>query len=258
MDPDTPAPKPDPQPAIRVAHLAFSYPDSPPAVRGVSFQIEGGEAVGLVGGNGAGKSTLLLLLTGCLMPDAGLVEIAGLPLQRANLAGIRRRCGLVFQDADDQLFMPTVFDDVAFGPLNHGLGETEVRARVDAALASVGMEHLRERPPHRLSGGEKRAVALATVLAADPDIVMLDEPSSNLDPRSRRRLIRWLQQSGHTRLVATHDLEMVVETCSRVIVMDRGEVVAAGPVARVLGDHALMDRHGLESPHILQHRHPHR
>jgi cobalt/nickel transport system ATP-binding protein len=245
------------EPAIAIHELCFAYPDGQPALRGVSLQIAAGEAVGLVGGNGAGKSTLLLLLTGCLTAGSGTIAIGGLLLDRSTLARIRRMCGLVFQDADDQLFMPTVFDDVAFGPMNHGLDPATVEQRVARALAEVGMEHLRERPPHKLSGGEKRSIALASVLASDPEIVLLDEPSSNLDPRSRRRLIRWLQQSSHTRLIATHDLELVVETCTRVIVLDRGELVAHGPVHRILGDADLMTRHGLESPHILQHRHPH-
>ena len=244
--------------AIEIHDLCFSYPDGHPALSGISLQVANGEAVGLVGGNGAGKSTLLLLLIGCLAATGGRLAVGGLTMEPATVARIRRGTGVVFQDPDDQLFMPTVFDDVAFGPLNHGLDPGEVEERVGRALAEVGMEHLRDRPPHKLSGGEKRSIALATVLAADPEILIMDEPSSNLDPRARRRLIRWLQQSQHTRLIATHDLELVVETCSRVLVLDRGLLVAAGPVRAILGDAALMDRHGLETPHILQHHHPHR
>jgi cobalt/nickel transport system ATP-binding protein len=245
------------QSAIEIRDLCFSYPDGHAALHGISLELAAGEAVGLVGGNGAGKSTLLLLLIGCLAASSGRIAVGGLAMERSTVARIRRATGMVFQDPDDQLFMPTVFDDVAFGPLNHGLDPVAVEARVAAALTEVGMEHLRDRPPHKLSGGEKRSIALATVLASDPDILIMDEPSSNLDPRARRRLIRWLQKSSHTRLIATHDLELVVETCSRVIVLDGGELVAAGPVRSILGNADLMDRHGLETPHILQHHHPH-
>jgi cobalt/nickel transport system ATP-binding protein len=244
-------------PAIAIDDLWFDYPDGTPALRGINLEIAAGEAVGLVGGNGAGKSTLLLQLIGCLSPARGSLRVGGRPVARGTLAEVRRAVGMVFQDPDDQLFMPTVFDDVAFGPLNQGLARDEIEARVAAALACVGMGHLRERPPHRLSGGEKRSVAIATALAQRPDVLVLDEPSSNLDPRARRRLIGWLQGFPCTRIIATHDLELVVETCTRVLVLDGGHLVAAGPVREILGDIALMDRHGLESPHILRHLHPH-
>lgn len=244
-------------PAIEIDDLCFDYPDGHPALRGISLRVTTGEAVGLVGGNGAGKSTLLLLLIGCLAATRGRITIRGVTLERPTLKAIRRAAGLLFQDPDDQLFMPTVFDDVAFGPLNHGLTTEDVAEQVGRALAEVGMEHLRDRPPHKLSGGEKRSVALAAVLAADPEVLLMDEPTSNLDPRARRRFIRWLQQSRHTRLIASHDLEMVVETCNRVIVLDGGRVVAHGGTREILGNPELMERHGLETPHILQHHHPH-
>ena len=169
----------------------------------------------------------------------------------------RRAVGMVFQDPDDQLFMPTVAEDVAFGPLNAGLPADQVELRVATALARVGMAHVRERPPYRLSAGEKRAVAIATVLAMTPDILVMDEPSSNLDPRARRRLIELLQSFEHTKIIATHDLELVVEVCSRVIVLDGGTVVADGPTRDLLSDESLMLAHGLERPHILRHSHPH-
>ena len=244
-------------PALEATDLHFTYPDGTPALRGLSFRIEAGEAVGLVGGNGAGKSTLLLHLIGCLLPATGAVRVGSVLLEKSSVDRIRRTVGMVFQDPDDQLFMPTVFDDVAFGPLNHGLPPAAIEGRVRAALECVGMEHLRDRPPHRLSGGEKRSVAIATVLAMQPDVLVMDEPSSNLDPRARRRLIGWICGFNRTRLIATHDLEFVVETCSRVLVLSHGELVAAGPTRQILGDEALMARHGLESPHILRHIHPH-
>ena len=244
-------------PALEATDLHFAYPDGTPALRGLTFRIEPGEAVGLVGGNGAGKSTLLLHLIACLLPTAGEVRIGGILLDKPNVARIRRMVGMVFQDPDDQLFMPTVFDDVAFGPLNHGVPPAEIEARVGAALECVGMKHLRDRPPHRLSGGEKRSVAIAAVLAMHPEVLVMDEPSSNLDPRARRRLIGWVCGFNRTRLIATHDLEFVVETCPRVLVLSHGELVASGPTRQILGDEALMAAHGLESPHILRHLHPH-
>ena len=245
------------RPAINVRDLSFAYPDGTEALRGVSFRIEPGEAVALIGGNGAGKSTLLMHLTGCHPARRGEVFIGDVLLTRETAAQARRAIGMVFQDPDDQLFMPTVAEDVAFGPLNAGLPPAEVEARVAAALAGVGMEHVRDRPPYRLSAGEKRAVAIATALAMSPDILLLDEPSSNLDPRGRRRLIELLRSFEHTRILATHDLELVVEVCSRVIVLGGGRVVADGPTREILNNEELMLAHALERPHILRHSHPH-
>lgn len=243
--------------AVELHNVGFAYPDGTEALRGISCRITAGEAVGLVGGNGAGKSTLLRHLNGCLFPSAGEVRIGGGAVMRHTLNDVRRRVGVVFQDPDDQLFMPTVFDDVAFGPLNLQLPADEIEARVNRALERVGMLHLAERPPHRLSGGEKRAVSIATVLAVSPDILVLDEPTSNLDPRGRRRLIELLRGLEQTRIIATHDLEMVVEVCERVIVLDEGRIIVEGPAREILDDETLMLRHGLERPHILRHRHPH-
>jgi cobalt/nickel transport system ATP-binding protein len=242
---------------IEARDVFFAYPGGAEALRGVSFRITHGEAVGIIGGNGAGKSTLLLHLNGYLAPAQGEVRIGEVPLTRDTVASARRAVGLVFQDPDDQLFMPTVFEDVAFGPLNMGLPDADVERRAVAALERVGMVHLRERPPHKLSAGEKRAVAIATVLAMAPDVLVMDEPSSNLDPRARRRLIGLLQGFEHTRIIATHDLELVVEVCSRVMVMDAGRIVAEGPTAELLNNEALMQAHGLERPHSLRHHHPH-
>ena len=242
---------------VEVQDLHFAYPDGTDALKGVSFRITHGESVALIGANGAGKSTLLLHLNGYLKPTRGEVRIGDVPLTRRTLAAARRAVGMVFQDPDDQLFMPTVFEDVAFGPLNAGLPPDEIEQRVVAALERVGMAHLRDRPPYRLSAGEKRAVAIATVLAMSPDVLVMDEPSSHLDPRGRRRLIELLKSFKHTKIIATHDLELVVELCSRVIVLDGGKVVAEGPTVELLNDEDLMLAHGLERPHSLRHLHPH-
>jgi cobalt/nickel transport system ATP-binding protein len=233
---------------VEVRDLAFAYPDGTPALRGVSFRITHGEAVAIVGANGAGKSTLLQHLNGILPPVSGTIRIGDFPLTRETLEEARRTVGMVFQNPDDQLFMPTVEDDVAFGPLNLGLPSEEVRARVREALATVGAEHLADRPPYRLSGGEKRAVAIATVLAMSPSILVMDEPSSNLDPRARRQLIHLLASFRHTRIIATHDLDLVLDLCPRTIVLHRGEVAADGPTRLVFEDDELLGRCHLERP----------
>lgn len=243
--------------AIDVRNLFHTYPDGTDALRGVSFRVAEGEAVALVGANGAGKSTLLLHLNGYLPTTRGEVHIGETRLTRETAALARKTVGMVFQDPDDQLFMPTVAEDVAFGPLNAGLPAEQVEARLANALERVGMSHVRDRPPYRLSAGEKRAVAFATVLAMEPEVLVMDEPSSNLDPRARRRLIHLLQSFAHTRIIATHDLELVVHVCSRVIVLDGGKVVIDGPTREILSNESLMMAHGLERPHILSHVHPH-
>ena len=242
---------------VEVRDLCHAYPDGTEALKGVSFRITHGQAVALVGANGAGKSTLLLHLNGCLKPTRGEVRIGDAPLTPETTAAARRAVGMVFQDPDDQLFMPTVAEDVAFGPLNAGLPQAEVQQRVTAALERVGMSHLKDRALYKLSAGEKRAVSIATVLAMSPDILVMDEPSSNLDPRGRRRLIEMLHSFEHTRIIATHDLELVVEVCPQVIVMDGGKIMAEGPTAELLDNEQLMLAHGLERPHILRHMHPH-
>ena len=236
---------------VEARDLHYTYPDGTAALKGISFRITHGEAVALIGANGSGKSTLLLHLNGCLMPTSGEVRIGETPLTRRTVVAARRAVGMVFQDPDDQLFMPTVFEDVAFGPINADLSADEVERRVVLALERVGMGHLRERPPYRLSAGEKRAVAIATVLAMAPDVLVMDEPSSNLDPRGRRRLIGLLKSFEHTRIIATHDLELAVEVCSRAIVLDDGRVMADGPALAILNNEGLMLAHGLERPHSL-------
>ncbi len=237
---------------VEVEGLAYTYPDGTRALNGVSFRIHHGESVAVVGANGAGKSTLLLHLNGYLTPQEGRVRIGDFPLTRQTIPEVRKTVGMVFQDPDDQLFMPTVGDDVAFGPLNLGLPAEEVEARVAEALERVGALPLRERPPYHLSGGEKRAVAIATVLAMSPSILVMDEPSANLDPGARRRLIRLLQTFEHTKIVATHDLDMVLELCARTVVIRAGQVAADGPTAEIFRDDTLLAASGLERPLSLQ------
>jgi len=233
---------------IDVTGLGFSYPDGTAALEDVSFHIGHGESVAIVGANGAGKSTLLMHLNGFLMPARGTVNIGGTPVAKGTLADIRKTVGMVFQDPDDQLFMPSVFEDVAFGPMNLGLPAEQVATRAREALERVGASKLGDRPPYRLSGGEKRAVAIATVLAMSASILVMDEPTSNLDPRARRRLIELLQGFEHTKIVATHDLDMALELCDRTIVMSAGRIMADGPTLEIFADDELLDASGLERP----------
>lgn len=237
---------------ISVRGLGFSYPDGTRALEDVSFEVGHGEAIAVVGANGAGKSTLLMHLNGLLSPSEGEVRIGGTPVTRSTLKDIRRTVGMVFQDPDDQLFMPSVFEDVAFGPMNLGLPADDVAARADEALRRVGAAHLKERPPYRLSGGEKRAVAIATVLAMEPNMLVMDEPSSGLDPQARRRLIELLASFEHTRIVATHDLDLAAALCERTIVMSAGRVTADGPTREVFSDDGLLAASGLERPLGMQ------
>jgi cobalt/nickel transport system ATP-binding protein len=237
---------------VEVKDLQYAYPDGTSVLKGVSFTITHGEAVAIIGANGAGKSTLLLQLNGCLLPQAGTVRIGDFPLSKATLPYVRRTVGMVFQDPDDQLFMPVVYDDVAFGPLNLGLPPEEVEARVMQALATVGASHLRDRPPYHLSGGQKRAVAIAAVLSMSPSILVMDEPSSYLDPRTRRHLINLLKTFKHTIIIATHDLDLVMDLCTRTIILQEGRVIADGPTPEIMQDDALLNASGLERPLSLQ------
>jgi cobalt/nickel transport system ATP-binding protein len=248
------------KPAIELTDLKYRYHDGTGALRGVSFRIAQGECVALLGPNGSGKSTLLLHLNG-LLPEPpagdGAVRILGEPVSPANLAAIRRAVGLLFQDPDDQLFCPTVEEDVAFGPQQLGLGEREVAARTERSLAQVGLPDFGRRATHHLSQGEKRRVCLAGVLACAPTVLVLDEPTSDLDPRGRREFKALLRQIPATKLIATQDLELAVELCPRAIVLDQGSVVADGATVALLNHEELMLAHGLERPHILWHLHPH-
>ena len=233
---------------IEAGELRYAFPDGTEALRGISFRITHGESVAVVGANGAGKSTLLLHLNGYLAATGGSLRVGDVPVTKKTLEMIRRAVGMVFQDPDDQLFMPTVFEDVAFGPRNLGLPEEEVAGRVDRALATVGASHLRSRPPYKLSGGEKRAVAIATVLSMSPDILVMDEPTASLDPASRRSLITLLRSFEHTKILATHDLDMAVDVCERTLVLKEGRVVADGPTLVLMKDDALLSSCHLERP----------
>ncbi len=236
---------------VEAEDLQYAYPDGTAALTGVSFRIAHGESVALVGENGAGKSTLLQHFTGCLFSTAGVLKIGGLTVDKQNLSAVRRAVGMVFQNPDDQLFMPTVFEDVAFGLLNLGVTEAELEGKVMCALETVGAAQLRSRPPYRLSQGEKRAAAIAGVLAMSPDVLVMDEPTSNLDPLSRRRLISLLKTFSHTKIIATHDLEFALETCRRAIVLHKGAVTADGPAGEVFRDAELLARSSLERPASL-------
>jgi cobalt/nickel transport system ATP-binding protein len=232
---------------VEVRSLRFTYPDETVALRGVTFTIGNGEKVALVGPNGAGKSTLLLHLNG-LLTGEGEISVSGLPLAKSNLPRIRGMVGMVFQNPDDQLFSPTVFDDVAFGPLHMGLPEAEVRKRVQRALAQVEMGDAAGRLSHHLSIGQKKRVAIATVLSMDAEILVLDEPTAGLDPRARRSLIHLLEELPLTMLVSTHDMLLVEELFPRTIILDEGRIVADGETERLMADAALLAAHGLEQP----------
>ena len=237
---------------VEARQLRHVYPDGTEALRDVTFKIHHGESVAVIGANGAGKSTLLLHLNGYLLPTAGEVRIGDFPVTKGTVREIRRTVGMVFQDPDDQLFMPTVFDDVAFGPLNLGLIGEDVEQRVVAALEQVGAVHLRTKPPYHLSDGEKKRVAIATVLAMSPDILVLDEPTSGLDPHARRQLIGLLREFKHTKIFTSHDLDMVMDLCERVIILKEGVVRAEGPARELLLDDALLAECCLERPLSLQ------
>ena len=233
---------------LRFDDVHYRYPNGYEALCGVSFCITHGEKVALVGANGAGKSTLLLHTNGLLIPSQGEVVMGGIKLTRRTLPLVRQSVGLVFQDSDNQLFMPTVEEDVAFGPSHMRLEPEEIRRRVTEALDAVGALHLRGASPFRLSGGQKKRVAIATVLSMEPSVLVMDEPTSNLDPRARRQIIDLIRRFGHTTLIATHDMEMVLDLCDRTIVMKQGRIVADGSTRHVFGDLALLEECGLEQP----------
>ena len=231
---------------VEARELSHAYPDGTHSLSGITFTIRHGESVGIVGANGAGKSTLLLHLNGTLRATGGEVRVGELPLNAETLLEVRRAVGMVFQDPDDQLFMPTVLDDVAFGPRNLGLSPQESETRALDALRRVGAGHLASKAPYHLSMGEKRRCAIAAVLSMGPDILVMDEPSTGLDPRGRRLLIGLLKEFTHTKLIATHDLDLVRQLCARTLVLQQGKLRADGPTAEIFADRGLMEECGLE------------
>ncbi len=237
---------------VKFEDVYFSYPDGTAALNGLSFKILHGESVGIVGANGAGKSTLLMHMNGYLLPARGAIHIGDVQLDSQTRQEIRKKVGVVFQNPDDQLFMPTVSEDVAFGPLNLGISPELVRETVDQALATVGCLALKDKPPHHLSSGQKSSVAIASVIAMHPDILVMDEPASSLDPKSRRGLINLLNGFEHTKIVASHDLDLILDVCKRCIIIKEGRVAADGPTAELLSDRALLEENHLELPLSLQ------
>ncbi|MEP1125617.1 MAG: ABC transporter ATP-binding protein [Ilumatobacter sp.] len=240
--------EPTSTPIVVVRHLGFAYPDGHEVLHDVSVTIEPGERVAILGPNGAGKTTLVLHLNGINAIQQGTIEVGGLKVDASNLREIRRRVGMVFQNADDQLFMPTVREDVAFGPANLGMSADERNRRVDDALAAVGATHLADRSPHHLSEGEKRRAAIATVLSMDPQILVLDEPTSGFDPAGRRELTELLATIGLAQLIITHDLPFALQVCPRSIILSDGRIVADGPTHELLADTTLLEQHRLELP----------
>ena len=237
---------------VEAKNLYCRYPDGHQALEDVSFRIEHGEAVAVIGANGAGKSTLMHHLHGTLVPTSGSVRVGDVPVLPSTLRDVRRTVGMVFQDADDQLFMPTVGEDVAFGPANMGLPSEDVERRVHEALETVGALHLLERPPYRLSGGEKRMVSIATVLAMQPDILVMDEPTNHLDARARRNCIALLRSFKHARIIVSHDLDMVMDVCNRIIVLNQGRLVADDTPQTIFSNAALLEECHLELPLRMQ------
>jgi len=233
---------------LELRDVHFSYPDGTVALKGISFRILHGESVGLAGANGAGKTTLLMNLNGQFLPTRGTVSIGEIPLNKRTRQEIRKKVGFIFQRPNDQLFMPTVYEDVAFGPANLGFSQEQVDERVKNALEMVGCLHLSHRPPHRLSEGQKSAVAIATVMAMNPDILVMDEPASNLDPKSRRQLINLLKKFEHTKIIASHDLDLILDVCERCIIIKDGRIAADGPAEEILLNKELLDENNLELP----------
>lgn len=246
--------------AITVRNLTYTYRDGTRALDNISVEVRPGECLGLIGPNGAGKSTLLMHLNGLLPekpPRSPAVWINGIPLTAENIRQIRQQVGLLFQDPDDQLVWATVYDDVAFGPRQLGITGEKLDAVVKQALATVGLDGFQLRHPYHLSHGEKRKVCLAGILACNPSVLLLDEPTAGLDPRGKRELKRLIASLPGTKIIATHDLELVLDLCPRTILLDGGTIVADGPTAQLLANEQLMLEHGLEKPHALLHRHPH-
>ncbi|MDI3535698.1 MAG: cobalt/nickel transport system ATP-binding protein [Eubacteriaceae bacterium] len=237
---------------LEISDLSYSYPDGHQAIEKISLNLGAGESVALVGANGAGKSSFFKLIIGIAAASSGLIKIDELSVEKKTLKEVRQRVGMVFQNPDDQLFMTKVYDDVAFGPRNQLLSDSEVDEKVMAALEQLDILHLKDRMPHRLSGGEKRMIAIATVLCMDPELILFDEPSSFLDPKARRKVIQTLKKLTMTKLIATHDLDMALEVCDRVVILNKGKIFADGPVKEILYDEKLLLEANLELPLGLQ------
>ena len=235
---------------IEFQHVSFSYEKDRPVIEDLSFRIERGESVGLIGANGAGKSTVMKLLLG-LISGEGKIIVDGIEVNKASLSSVRRRLGFVLQNSDNQMFMPTVYEDMIFAPLNYGLSREEAERRVDAVLEQLGLQELKHRHNHRISGGEKRMAAIATILAMEPEVILMDEPSSALDPCNRRLVINTIRALPQTKLITSHDLDMILDTCRRVILLDRGRIVADGPAEEILRDKELLEAHRMELPFCL-------
>ncbi len=238
---------------IKAEHLTFSYDGAEEVLSDVSFALEPEETVGLIGANGVGKSTLLKILVGLLPGYRGTVEVGGLTVDKKHIRQIRELAGYVFQDSDSQLFLSTVYEDVAFGPRNYGYAEAEVDRRVMDALRQVHMEGLRDRQIYRMSGGQKKLASIATILSMEPQIILLDEPSGALDPRNRKNLIRVIREMKGTKIIASHDLDMVWDTCERTLLLSGGRLIRDGRTKEILADEALLQTHGLELPLSLSH-----
>ena len=236
---------------IEFQNVSFSYEKKRPVLRDISFRIETGEAVGLIGANGAGKSTVMKVLLGLLDVQEGAVLVDGVRVEKKTLPEIRRKLGFVLQNSDNQMFMPTVYEDMIFAPLNYMLSREEAEARVDAALETLGMQELKHRHNHKISGGEKRMAAIATILAMDPQAILMDEPTSALDPYNRRIVINTIRSLKQTKLITSHDLDMILDTCDRVILLSGGRIVADGPAERILTDKALLEANRMELPFCL-------
>ena len=239
---------------IEFQNVSFSYENGRPVVEDLSFSIGKGETVGLIGANGAGKSTIMKLLLG-LVTGEGKITVDGLPMEKRNLPAIRQKIGFVLQDSDNQMFMPTVYEDMIFGPRNYGLSKEETERRVDEVLRQLGLQDLKHRYNHKISGGEKRMAAIATILVMEPETILMDEPSTALDPVNRRTIINTINTLPQTKLIASHDLDMILDTCQRVILLSRGKIVADGAAERILRDQALLEANRMELPFCLQGRH---
>ena len=232
---------------IEFQNVSFTYDNGPETIRGLSFRIGSGESVGLIGANGAGKTTVMKILLG-LLPCRGRVLVDGLEVTRQNLSQIRQKLGFVLQNSDNQMFMPTVYEDLLFGPMNYGLSRQEAEAKADAVLERLGLRDLAHRYNHKISGGEKRMAAIATVLAMEPEVILMDEPTAALDPYNRRLVIRAIRELPQTKLITSHDLDMIRDTCDRVILLHGGQLVADGPSDVILRDKALLEAHRMELP----------